>query len=69
LCQLTITGIVISKTDKSTIPGVNVVEKGTKNGTITKIDGSFSIDVTNPNSSLVFSFVGMITQEYPLKGS
>lgn len=66
--QITINGTVISKDDKSPIPGVNVVEKGTMNGTLTKEDGTFSIEVSDPNSILVFSFVGMITQEFPLNG-
>jgi hypothetical protein len=66
--QVVITGTVLSKDDKSPIPGVAVIEKGTENGTSTKMDGTFSIDVSNPNSTLVFSFVGMRTQEFALKG-
>jgi len=66
--QIEITGTVISKDDNSFLPGVNVVEKGTNNGTVTKEDGTFSIKVSNSNSVLVFSFIGMITQEIPLEG-
>lgn len=47
--------------------GVNVVEKGTTNGTITDIDGNFEIKV-KPNATLVFSFVGMDTQEVAVNG-
>lgn len=65
--QVTVTGKVISKTDKIPIPGVNVVEKGTINGTNTDINGTFSIDVADPNATLIFSFIGMVTQEYRLK--
>ncbi len=68
MSQVTVTGTVLSKDDKSPIPGVNVVEKGTDNGTITDYDGSFSIEVSDPNSILVFSYVGMVPKEYPLKG-
>src|SRR5882724_376006 len=40
------------------IGGVSVQEKGTTNGTVTKDDGSFSLDVLNSNSVLIFSYVG-----------
>ncbi|HLZ88178.1 MAG TPA: SusC/RagA family TonB-linked outer membrane protein, partial [Puia sp.] len=46
---------------------VSVVEKGTNNGTLTKEDGSYSLDVTNPNGILLFSFVGYSPQEFPIK--
>lgn len=45
-----------------------MIEKGTRNGTITIDDGSFEIEVNNPNSTLVFTFIGMVTQELPLNG-
>jgi hypothetical protein len=67
-CQITITGTVVSKEDHSPLPGVNAFVKGTQNGTTTDIDGAFSLTVTDPNAVLVFSFVGMVTQEYPLNG-
>ncbi len=66
--QVTITGKVISKIDDTPIPGVGIVEKSTSNGTTTDIDGNFSIKVSDPNSTLVFSFIGMVTKEYRLKG-
>lgn len=58
-----VTGKVILFEDKEALPGVNVLEKGTTNGTITDIDGNFSIHLKSPNSTLVFSMVGMIKQE------
>jgi TonB-dependent starch-binding outer membrane protein SusC len=45
------------------IPGVTVLEKGTKNGTVTNVDGKFTIKVANTNSTLVFSSVGFSNQE------
>lgn len=66
--QVTITGTVIFKEDKSTAPGINVVEKGTENGTVTDKDGTFKLTVDNPNATLVFSFIGVRTQEFELKG-
>lgn len=47
-----------------TLLGVNVVEKGTTNGTITDIDGRFSLDVP-PNATLIFSYIGYISQAVP----
>ncbi|MGQ1946170.1 SusC/RagA family TonB-linked outer membrane protein [Geofilum sp. OHC36d9] len=44
------------------IPGVNVTEKGTTNGTITNVDGSFIITVNGDDASLVFSFIGFLNQ-------
>ena len=66
--QVSITGKVIANDDKSALPGVNVVEKGTGNGTTTKDDGTFFIEVRDPNATLIFSFIGMRTQEFRLKG-
>jgi hypothetical protein len=67
-CQVTVIGTVITSDDKSALPGVNVVEKGTENGTNTNPDGRFSITVTDPKATLVFSFIGFQTQEFQLKG-
>lgn len=49
------------------IPGVNVIESGTSNGTVTNFDGEFSIDVP-PEAILEFSFIGYATVEYPVEG-
>lgn len=57
------TGLVISKDDGSHLPGVNVVEKGTRNGTVTNDGGYFSIKTSSSNPVLVFSFIGLVTQE------
>jgi iron complex outermembrane receptor protein len=57
-----VTGKVTSSEDGSELPGVNVVEKGTNNGTISSTDGSYSINV-GEGAVLVFSFVGFISQE------
>ena len=50
------------------IPGVNVIEKGTTNGTATDTDGKYSLLVSNQNAILVISFIGFTTQELPLNG-
>ena len=46
------------------LAGVNIVEKGTSNGTLTDFDGNFLLTVA-PGKTLVFSFVGYATQELP----
>ncbi len=43
--------------------GVNVVEKGTLNGTVTDLNGYFTLNVASPSSVLVYSYVGYLTQE------
>lgn len=57
----------ITATDKSALPGVSVIVKGTTNGTTTDAEGRFSIAVQDTqNSILVFSFIGYATQEHPI---
>lgn len=57
-----ISGTVKSSDDGMGMPGVSVVIKGTTSGTSTNIDGEYSIEA-EPTDYLVFSFVGMVTQE------
>jgi TonB-dependent starch-binding outer membrane protein SusC len=59
----TVTGKVTSMEDGSTLPGVNVVVKGTSTGTSTDANGNFSISVPSNESVLVFSFIGLVTEE------
>ena len=60
--QTRVTGSVTSGEDGSVLPGVSILEKGTTNGTVTGVDGTYSIN-TSENAILVFSFVGFVTQE------
>ncbi|AOW10785.1 SusC/RagA family TonB-linked outer membrane protein [Flavobacterium gilvum] len=50
------------------LPGANVLEKGTKNGTQTDFDGKFSISVENKNATLEISFLGFNTQDIKVNG-
>ena len=59
-----ITGIIKDQSGEPVI-GANIVEKGTANGTITDIDGQYSLEVGS-NSILVVSYIGYITQEIPV---
>lgn len=63
--DIPISGKVTSAADKQPIPGVTVVIKGTSKGTVTNLDGVYSIEAS-PNAVLVFSFVGMQKQEVPV---
>lgn len=59
----TITGRVTDAADNSTLPGVTVAVKGGNTATQTNADGEYSIEVSGGNPVLIFSFVGMVTQE------
>ena len=61
--ERTVSGKVSAVEDGSALPGVNVVVKGTTNGTVTDSDGNFSLAVSGANQTLVFSFIGLQTQE------
>lgn len=61
--QREISGTVVSNADGLVIPGVNVIEKGTTNGTSTDFDGNYSITVSDDNAILVFSFIGFLSKE------
>lgn len=58
----TVAGKVTSGDDGSSIPGVNIIEKGTTNGTVTDADGNYSVSVS-AGATLVFTFVGFTSQE------
>ncbi len=65
--QKTITGTVTSADDGSALPGVSVVVKGTTIGTITDVDGKYTLSgVPEDAKTLVFSFVGYKTVEVPI---
>ena len=62
IAQITITGVV-SETNGETLPGVSVAIKGTYVGSVTDINGKYTVNVPNAEAVLVFSFVGYLTQE------
>ena len=61
-----ITGKIVSEEEPSGLPGVNIVEKGTNNGTITDFDGNYSLVVGSSSATLIISSVGFVTQEIPV---
>ncbi len=60
--QVRVSGTVTDAADRSTLPGVNVIVKGTLTGTITGINGEYSLMATS-GDVLVFTFVGYLPQE------
>lgn len=65
--QVNVRGKVVD-TSGETLIGVNVVLKDTQQGTVTDIDGDFTLSVPSTTSTLVFSYVGFIEKEIPLEG-
>jgi TonB-linked SusC/RagA family outer membrane protein len=59
---ITVTGKVTDESGQA-IPGVNILEKGTTNGTSSDAEGKYIINLSNENAVLVFSFIGFATQE------
>ncbi len=64
-----ITGTVVASEDGTPIPGVSVSVKGTTIGTITNVDGKYSLEVPNDAQTVVFSFVGMKTLSKQITGT
>ena len=67
--QKEIVGRVISKHTGDPLSGVSILEKGTKNSTSTKLDGTFLLKATNSGLILIVSSIGFYPKEIKLKGS
>ncbi len=67
--QIKVSGTVTNALTGETLTGVNVVVTGTNVGTITDIDGKYSIEVPPGSQSLTFSFIGMDPQEITIGAS
>ena len=65
--QKKVSGVVMDKDANMPLIGCNVVEKGTTNGTVTDLDGNYTLEVGD-NATLQFSYLGMSTLEEPLNG-
>ncbi len=63
----TISGTVTDETGQP-LPGVSIAVKGTATGTITSADGNYSLTNVPGDATLVFSFIGMKTQQLPVSG-
>lgn len=65
--EITVEGTVTDANTGEGLPGVNIVEQGTTNGTVTDINGNYSIEVAGPDAVLVFSSIGYVNVEIPVK--
>lgn len=63
-----ISGKVTDNENGQALPGVNVFVKGTTNGTVTDFDGGFTLEARSNSVTLVFSYLGYLTQEVKLSG-
>ena len=61
--ERSVTGKVTAEEDGSPLPGVNVVLKGSTTGTVTDSEGSYKLSLPQEGGTLVFSFIGLKTQE------
>jgi TonB-linked SusC/RagA family outer membrane protein len=59
----TVTGKVTAATDGISLPGVSVIIKGTSTGVATDLDGNYNLNVSGPETVLVFSYIGFASQE------
>ena len=66
--QNTITGSVGDQNTSQSVFGVSVTVKGTKNATITDVDGNYKLNVADTNATLVFSYIGYVTVEEAIAG-
>jgi len=64
-----VSGKVLDSKDRAGIPGVNVAIKGSTIGTITDLDGNYTISIPNNNCQLEFSFIGYEKQTLAVNGS
>jgi TonB-linked SusC/RagA family outer membrane protein len=66
--QIKVSGTITDATTNQAMIGVNIQLKGTTVGTISDINGKFTLSVPDPNATLIFSFIGYVTQEVALSG-
>lgn len=62
-----VSGSVTSESGEP-LPGVNVLLKGTTEGTVTDVDGKYSLRVSDVNGVLIFSYIGYVNLEVPING-
>lgn len=63
-----VSGVVTDNSNNETLPGVNILVKGTSIGTATNSLGEYSLNVPSLNDTLIFSFIGFQTLEVPING-
>jgi len=66
--QIRVSGTITDASTVQAMVGVNIQVKGTTIGAISDENGKYTLSTTEPNATLVFSFIGYVTQEIPLAG-
>ncbi|OUR98241.1 TonB-dependent receptor [Flavobacteriales bacterium 33_180_T64] len=67
--QSTITGKIVGSDMNEPLPGANVIEKGTSNGTVTNFDGNFTLNVKSSSGEIVITFVGYTSKTISFSGT
>ncbi len=68
IMEQTISGKVTDGENAEPLPGVNVLAKGTTNGTVTDVDGNFRLTVSDDVNTLLFSSIGYVSEEIEIEG-
>ena len=68
LQPIKVTGKVVAANTGESLPGVNIILKGTETGTVTDMDGNFELALPSEEGVLVFSFVGFLSEEIDIAG-
>lgn len=66
--DVTVRGTVVDDKTGDPLPGANVLVENTEIGTTTNLEGAFTLNVPGPNSTLIVSYVGFLSQDLPLNG-
>ena len=66
--QMKLTGNAVAASDKQPMIGLTVLVKGTTNGTVTDLDGNYTLSNVSKDATVVFSMIGYKTQEIKVNG-
>ncbi|MEO6348882.1 MAG: TonB-dependent receptor [Aquaticitalea sp.] len=69
MAQSTITGKILGSDLNGPLPGANVIEKGTTNGTTTDFDGNFKLTTNSTNGEIIITYVGYFKMTFPFSGN
>jgi TonB-dependent starch-binding outer membrane protein SusC len=68
LQQQKVTGRITDATTGEALPGVNIIIENTTAGAVSDINGNYTIDISNPEVTLVFSFIGYLSEKIQVQG-
>ncbi|UHG89253.1 SusC/RagA family TonB-linked outer membrane protein [Spirosoma oryzicola] len=64
----TISGKVTNTSDGASLPGVTIIEKGSTKGTVTDSEGKYTLRLSSPQATVIFSYIGFVAQEVSASG-